>query len=268
MKKLFLFVTALIVVNVAIAQKLPNIQTASLRVPANIKVDGKATEWDNQFQAYNKATDVFYTVANDNNKLYLTLQATDEYIIKKILWGRMIFSINRLAKKQDANAITITYPVIDRKERPTINFKEIPKLIEGNMASIAQADSFSNLANRRLAEKAKMIKVTGVKTLDTLISVYNTDGIKTAIRFDNKMIYTYELAVDLKALGLTANNSDKFYYNLMLAELPIDDRPGINITRAPNGEIMSVSIDKSQTNAGTNIFMYTTDFWGEYALAK
>lgn len=237
MKKLLLFITtAFIVANVAIAQKLPNIQATSLHAPANIKVDGRATEWNNQFQAYNKATDVFYTIANDNNKLYLTLQATDEYIIKKIIWGRVVFSINRLAKKKDANTITITYPNIKRTERPNINFKETPKLIEGNKASIARADSFSNLANKSLTEKAKIIKVTGIKTLDTLISIYNTDGIKTAIRFDNKMVYTYELAIDLKLLGLTANNTDKFYYNLMLTELPIDDRPGINITRAANGE--------------------------------
>ncbi len=268
MKYLNLLLTALVISNIAIAQKLPNVQTASLRAPANVKVDGKATEWNNIFQAYNKATDIFYTVANDDNKLYLTLQTKDEYIIKKIMWGRATFSINKLAKKQDATTITITYPVIDRKERPAINFKEIPKIVEGNKTSVAQADSFMNLANKRLAEKAKMIKVTGINTLDTLISVYNTDGIKTAIGFDNKMTYTYELAVDLKVLGLNAKNADKFYYNLMLTELPIDDRPGINITRAPNGEIMSVSIDKSQTNAGTNIFMYTTDFWGEYTLAK
>ncbi len=268
MKYLKLLLTALAVSNIAIAQKLPNVQTASLRAPANIKVDGKATEWGDKFQAYNKATDVFYNVANDDNKLYLTLQTSDEYIIKKILWGRATFSINKLAKKQDANAITITYPVIDRKDRPAINFKEMPKIIDGNKTSVAQADSFMNLSNKRLTEKAKMIKVTGINTLDTLISVYNTDGIKTAIGFDNKMTYTYELAINLKALGLNAKNEDKFYYNLTLNQLPLDDMPGVNITRAPNGEITSVVIEKSQANAGTNVYGYTTDFWGEYALAK
>ncbi len=268
MNKLHLLLTVLFISNIVIAQKLPNIQTTSLRAPANIKIDGKATEWDNKFQAYNKATDVFYTIANDNNKLYLTLQATDEYIIKKIIWGRVKFSINRLAKKKDANTITITYPNIKRTDRPNINFKEIPKIVEGNKASVAQADSFSNLANKHLAEKAKTIKVTGIKALDTVMSVYNTDGIKTAIKFDNKMVYTYELAIDLKVLGLSAADNDKFYYNLMLTELPLDDMPGVNITRAPNGEITSVNIDKSQANAGTNIFGYITDFWGEYTLAK
>lgn len=250
------------------AQKLPNIQTASMRAPANIKIDGKANEWDNKFQAYNKATDVFYTIANDNNKLYLVVQATDEYIIKKIIWGRVIFSINRQAKKEDASNITVTYPIIDRKERPNINFKEMPSIIQGNTASVAQADSFMNLSNKRLAEKSKTIRVTGIKGLDTLISIYNTDGIKTAIGFNNKLVYTYELAIDLQVLGLNANIADKFFYNLILSELPVDDRPGINITRAPNGEITSVSIDKSQYNSSADVFMHTTDFWGEYTLTK
>ncbi len=49
----------------AIGQKLPNIQTASLRASANIKVDGKAAEWGNKLEAYNNTTEVFYTLAND-----------------------------------------------------------------------------------------------------------------------------------------------------------------------------------------------------------
>ena len=55
-------------------QKLPNLQTTSLRAPASIKIDGKTTEWNNRFQAYNKATEVSYTIANDKDKLYLVIQ--------------------------------------------------------------------------------------------------------------------------------------------------------------------------------------------------
>ena len=46
---------AILFVLSANAQKLPNTQETSLRAPANLKVDGKPTEWNNQFQAYNKA---------------------------------------------------------------------------------------------------------------------------------------------------------------------------------------------------------------------
>src|SRR5471030_539366 len=52
------------------AKKLPDIQPTDLYAPSNIKIDGKTTEWEDKFQAYNRATDVFYTVANDNNNFY------------------------------------------------------------------------------------------------------------------------------------------------------------------------------------------------------
>jgi len=52
------------------AQKLPEVQTVNLRAPAGIKIDGKPTEWDSKFQAYNKSTNAFYTIANDDDNLY------------------------------------------------------------------------------------------------------------------------------------------------------------------------------------------------------
>ena len=185
-----------------------------------------------------------------------------------MIWGRVTFSINKVAKKDSPDNITINYPIIDRKDRPDINFKNKPKIIEGNAASVAEADQYMIASNKRFAEKSKFIKVTGMKGLDTLISVYNTDGIKAASAFDNKMFYTYELAIALKLLDLSANSPDKFYYKVMLNQLPLDDMPGVNISRAPNGEIISVSIEKNKTNAGTDIFGSTTDFWGEYTLAQ
>jgi len=66
------------------AQTLPKVQEASLRAPDNIKIDGKPTEWNNQFQAYNTATDLFYTIANDDQNLYLVIQAKKPLSISKI----------------------------------------------------------------------------------------------------------------------------------------------------------------------------------------
>ncbi len=40
-------------------RKLPNVQQVSLRAPANINIDGKTTEWNNRFQAYNDTTHVY-----------------------------------------------------------------------------------------------------------------------------------------------------------------------------------------------------------------
>jgi hypothetical protein len=57
MKKLQLLLLAVLAFANANAQKLPNVQQVSLRAPANIKIDGKATEWSG-FKALNTATDV------------------------------------------------------------------------------------------------------------------------------------------------------------------------------------------------------------------
>jgi hypothetical protein len=47
--------------------------------------------------------------------------------------------------------------------------------------------------------------------VDTLLAIYNENGIQAANAVDNKKAYTFELAVDLKLLGLHADNAEKFY---------------------------------------------------------
>ncbi|HCN84775.1 MAG TPA: hypothetical protein DIT07_14330 [Sphingobacteriaceae bacterium] len=115
---LFVFVISL----TASAQKLPNVQETSLRAPTAIKVDDKPTEWNNQFQAYNKTTEIFYTISNDDDKLYLTVQATDLDVINKILEGGVSLRINGLGKMKDQGGKVITYPVIVKEKfRQTID---------------------------------------------------------------------------------------------------------------------------------------------------
>ncbi|MBC7401019.1 MAG: hypothetical protein H7289_13850, partial [Mucilaginibacter sp.] len=67
-----LLLPALFLSVIANAQKLPKVQTASIAAPTNIKIDGKATEWGNKFQAFNRTTEVYYTLSNSATKLYLT----------------------------------------------------------------------------------------------------------------------------------------------------------------------------------------------------
>src|ERR1700744_3913120 len=103
---------------IAQAQKLPNVQQKSMRAPETVKVDGKATEWDDSFQAFNHATDIYYTMANDDKNLYLVVQATDKQVINKIIGGGVALTIQKSGKKNDKDGITITYPVFDPKDRP------------------------------------------------------------------------------------------------------------------------------------------------------
>src|SRR5476651_452394 len=81
------------------AQKLPTVQIGSLRAPANIKIDGKATEWGNQFQAYNNHVEFYYTLSNDDKNLYLTVQATEKEIVRRIMNGGISLVVNKTGKK-------------------------------------------------------------------------------------------------------------------------------------------------------------------------
>jgi hypothetical protein len=259
------------------AQKLPGIQQRSLRAPSNIKIDGKPTEWNNKFQAYNHATDVFYTMANDDDNLYLIIQATEHTNINKILGGGIVLTINPSNQKNIKNAISITYPLPDIHNRVWVNLKYQP-------ASQTEADSIMNIKNTDYANVSKLIKVTGIKSLDSLISVYNHDGIKVAGAFNNKLFFTYELSISLKQLGLDINASEKFSYNIKLPGVDmaaVYNAAGQATTLAagvyvvPIGPLPGFSDEYIKNNQPSfpykvriESFTSPTDFWSEYTLAK
>lgn len=254
-----LFIPFLLISFAGIAQKLPVVQQSSVRAPANIKIDGKATEWGNKFQANNHSTDIYYTLSNDDAHLYLTVQAIYPDVIKRILNGGLTLAINKNGKKNDPNCMSVTYPSFDKNNTFVVNFKIKPTIIVGNPASVMQADSFMNANNKRMKNKSKLIRTDGIKDLDTLISVYNEDGIKAAALFDNKMVYTWEISIDMKLLGITVN-SLKFTYHLTINEVT---QHGIEIKKGNDGNILSINISK-----GAQVGQSATDFWGEYTLAK
>jgi hypothetical protein len=258
----------LLVVFTANAQKLPNVQQISLRAPVNVKVDGKPGEWGEHLQAYNHATDVFYTIANDDDNLYLVIQTKDAGNIHKINSGHIAFTISRSGKQKDVNPVIISYPVGDKKDKVGLLLKDKPEIIPGSVISVRKADSFMNVNNKILTDRAKFINVKGIVGLDTLISIYNEDGIKAAALFDHKMVYTCEIAVSLKLLGLSANAGTTISYNLMINPVGWDDLPGVEITRGFNGEITSINVHKEQALPSSVNLTAATDFWGEYTLAK
>lgn len=250
------------------AQSLPNKQKVSFYAPIGLKIDGKISEW-NKFQAYNHATGIFYTLANDNDKLYLIVQAIDPLIIRKIINGGITFKIN-VGKKSDN--IAVTYPVFSKANRPAINLKEKPLLSKNSGPKNMQLDSFVSIINKRFIDKAKEIKIHGIKSIsDSLISVYNQDDIKVAALFDNTAAYTYELSIPLKYVGISATKSKKINYNITLSGS--DQVDGMTITPAKNNvEVVSISVGAGAppipTQSESAILLSATDFDGEYTLAS
>jgi hypothetical protein len=239
----------LLILNHLNAQEIVGNQKNSQRAPKNIKIDGKLTEWNGKLKQYSNHTQFYYTISNDDKNLYLTIQATDWIIISRIFNGGITFTINKSGTKKDPDGIHLTYPVI---QGFIIPFRIAPKIEKG--ASVSVVDSFVNAHNDRMERRSKIIKVAGIKDVDDTISVYNLDGIKAAATIDNKYRYTYELAISLSNLGLSADTPTKFTYQVMINE--------VEPKKHAAGEIYS---DIKFPGIGEQ---YATDFWGEYTLAK
>jgi len=276
----FLIILITIIPFAVNAQKLPAVQQVSVYTPTSIKVDGKATEWDDKFQAYNRATDIFYTLSNDDSHLYLTVQATVPDVINKIIGGGITLTIQKSGKKVDKDGISITYPIFTKDNRPQLGISRRISVENGvtktETSQDALTDSVIAVRNKQLADKSKYIGIIGIPGVDSLISVYNENGIKTGQAINNKGAYTYELSVDLKTLGISANDASKFAYHITLNGLgrpqmtiKVQNADGTVVTNSSAAQSPEASDMIAKMTAAMNAggLFAPTDFWGEYTLA-
>lgn len=215
---LVLLVTAFVLS--AQAQKLPNVQEASVLAPANVKIDARLTDWGENLQAYNKTLGLNYTLANDDKNLYLIIKATDQATTNKITAGGITLAINTDGKKTAENAYIISFPLVDanRLRNQMSSFRSQPM----TMGNDPKADSARLETMRRQAVKTfKEIKLVGFKDIaDSVVSIYNTYGIKAAVDYDDKGAMICELALPLKYFNTSAAKPE-FAYNLKLNGLDI-----------------------------------------------
>jgi hypothetical protein len=263
MKKLIVKIAlpVLLLATSVYAQKLPNVQTISVRAPKDIKIDGKATEWNN-FQAYNKSVQVFYTIANDDDNLYLVLQSSSRVIANKIMGG-VTFTIAPTQNKKNKNNISIIYPVKASKYPLKFPMKksDMPD------TTLKGRDSAMKSFNNRLLANHTTIRIAGISGLDSTLSVYNDDDISAAGLFDNKIVYTCEISVPLKYISFAANGT-KFFYNIKLNGTD-DIAIPITTTITP-GDARAAAVQRmfDKGNEAAAAMSTPTDFWGEYILGK
>lgn len=245
---------------VSISKKLPTVQEGSIWAPATVKIDGKLGEWEDNFQAYNKSTRVLYIMANDNKKLYLTVMSTDFTTTAKIISGGVNLTINTDGKKKEKDAYSVTFPIIEHPER-------LAGSLGGRFENRnAGADTeLMKAVHERTIIAAKQIRVLGFKGItDTLISIYNENGIKTALNFDASNALTLEMAIPLQLLGLSADQPKEFAYNITLSGFQVPGRgPNSGGGGPPGGG------GGGGRNALDFMDLVTPSyFWGKYTLAK
>lgn len=239
MKKEFLLLLLIFVCILrSYSQRLPKSQMAGKELINNIKIDGKDNE-GMVYSAYNTNTNIFYTLANNDTNLYLMIKAESPEIIKKIISGAITLTISKTNELKKTNsAVSVTYPVYDRKDGPAyINLKN--HSIKNGKVNPAQADSFMNAVNKQLMAKTKLIGITGIKEIsDSTLSIYNEDGIKALARFNEKIQYIYELLIPLKYLGLSVDEHSTFSYNIRLNGMVTN---GMKAELSPSGRFIQVS---------------------------
>jgi hypothetical protein len=279
------------------SKKLPTIQEGNTWAPANVKIDGKLNEWNDSFQAYNKVTHLYYTVANDDKNLYLVIKTSDATTNAKITAGGITLAINTEGKKKDKDVYSLTYPIIPRNTgRPAGgNFNAVgggggvrtmSVMIGGpggGQRGSAPDSAMIKAAHERTANAAKEIKVSGFKDItDSLIAIYNEYDIKATIGYDKEGSFVYELAVPLKLLSMAADSKNEIAYNIKLNGLQLNFRMPDNAGPAAGGgeagggppgggmRVMTFGDPPGGGKGGIDFQELTSpsDFWGKYTLAK
>jgi hypothetical protein len=253
---------------ITVAQKLPNVQQTGKRAPDDIKIDGKTTEWNDEFQAFNIKNRIYYTISNDDDNLYLTVRASDGYGNEKAIFG-ISFMVKLPEEKSNKSKenVVVTFPTLIeiQKTAPIRHTVEtVRKLQYGTTNKVKKKiDSLTLFANKCMNESFKEINVTGIKEIhEPSISIYNTEGIMAVAQFNDHMQYTYELAIPLKYLGSAINSGQKFSYNIKMKGIPKKAPGSPYSTPVISGNIIKFM---GPDNAYVT---YPTDFSGVYTPAK
>lgn len=250
----------------ASAQKLPSEQKVSVYAPADVKIDGKGAEWTGKYQAKNNATLLTYVMSNDEENLYLTIQADKNEAIGKIFHGGISLLIKNKADKK-AKPVRITYPLVTVGERNGI---VIPLRDKDN-----NTDSVVTVVNLSIGKAAKKIAIEGIDEItDPDVSVYNDLGLKAAVQVDATRVMTFEYKIPLKYIKHLMDETSSFDYNIVVNGVKLE-KDAIVVRGGPVGGGGGGSATFSSApmaavtivGAGSDIFS-PTDLKASYTLAK
>jgi len=264
MKKITFFLIMTMACLNAVAQKLPNKQEVSFKAPANVKIDGKTTEWVD-FKAYNTATGLYYTLANDEQNLYLVLKAGDGRVMDK-LFGGGISLFFKNANNSDKNS---------RGEFSYLAFTKANRIAIAELMKDTVNRDFRAINNAM----ATALKTISVKKLDgvgeEVISVYNEYDIKAASYLVNKNMYTCEIAIPLKNLKSFTDSKGVINYTLQANAASLNNMKVVMNGKEVENPAASAQLtdlltkmQQSEGAASLREMMNDTNVSGEYTLAK
>lgn len=217
--------------------------------PANMKVDGQATEWPKPLQFYNNVTKLFYTIANDKENIYVIVSVPDPQSQMKIMRSGITISLNPTGKKKGGAAVT--FPIT---ENVSTGAPDVPEASRALIAGELKKQILANL---------KDIKVDGFDSIPNgNISVRNTFGIQTAASYEASGNLVCELAIPLKMLGITTLTEQPIAYHFKVNAMKREDKKEMEAKRA-KGQPAPMPGEYADHFA----LYYSADFWTRQTLA-
>jgi hypothetical protein len=213
------------------AQKLPPVQKKGLITPEEIKIDSKAAAW-NDYQAYDRHTELYYTLSNDDTHLYLLVRSENRAITAKLLRGGLTFRVATTAEGLKTAPASITYPVpapdgMRQLMAMAINFpNKTPGIEWAYVKTAPERDSLLYLYNQAAFNRAKDVYVSGINAIpENYLSIYNDYHINVRPALNRNSVYTCKIAIPLKYLGITDGTAGELWYSLAL------NGPSANVLR-------------------------------------
>lgn len=162
-------------------------------VPGKITIDGNLNDWGDSLRYYNPEKKLNYTLANDQQNLYLAIRFNDRMEQERIMRAGLTWSVNPKGKKKDA--YSLTFPVA---EQNGAQIQALPKPEDNNTPEQRERMNRDEMRKARLTQLRNM-KVTGFKDIDyDIITTTNSYGFKAALNFDEEGNLIYEAAIPLK----------------------------------------------------------------------
>ncbi|UKT64567.1 hypothetical protein [Pedobacter mucosus] len=200
-----------------------SVNAISQTTAQKIKVNGLLEEWSNLLN--HKSTGSFYEFYNDQKNLYVALKFTDDAYIKKVIAGGLTLSINTNGKRNIKEAYQIKFSPIE-DYRTTRQFTSSPTKIDS-----------STLAHRQqVLTKIKELQLINFTQIpDSIISIYNTYGIKLGAKADEKGNLNYELSIPLEQLKLSGDIKTEIAINIQFNAVDVNRRANTNNNRGGAG---------------------------------
>jgi hypothetical protein len=163
-------------------------------VPGKINIDGNLSDWGDSLRYYNPEKKLNYTLANDQQNLYLAIRFNDRMEQERIMRAGLTWSVNPKGKKKDAYSLTFPAAEQNNSQMPAL-----PKPDEsGTVPEQRERMNRDEMRKARLTQLRNM-KVTGFKDIDyDIITTTNSYGFKAALNFDEDGNLTYEAVIPLK----------------------------------------------------------------------